>query len=126
AQILAAIETSSRTEKTNTRPSVIPPKNTPEDPPTVETPREWPASVAQQMTVKSHWFFYLLWLLVIVAILAFELRRRWRAQHMVRSVGVHNPVDNANTTLAGFGAPPFGRSRLENTPNPRIFTRRTA
>jgi prepilin-type N-terminal cleavage/methylation domain-containing protein/prepilin-type processing-associated H-X9-DG protein len=93
SQILAATEASSTTVKTNNRPSVIPPKNTPEDPPTVETPKEWPASVAQQMTAKSHWFFYLLWLLVIAAILALELRRRWRAKHKVRSVGVLEPVD---------------------------------
>jgi hypothetical protein len=32
------------------------------------------------MATKSHWLFYLLWLLLIAALLTLEVRRRWRAK----------------------------------------------
>ena len=76
----------SKSQKTTNRVSVKPSKKTEEEP-VIETPKEWPGSVAQQMAGKGHWFFYLLWLLVIALILALELRRRWRAKQKERSVG---------------------------------------
>jgi len=66
-----------------------PPEKQVETPPAVATnAAAWPTSVLLQMSGGRHWPFHLLWRLLIVALLAMEIRRRLRASQKKKNAAM--------------------------------------